>query len=59
MADDNQDKSKCRPAGYAALVERYGLNVAPNWHRSFVGGAGTRRIDSTQGVIEEVYPSKY
>ncbi|MDD3036233.1 MAG: hypothetical protein PHO93_04910, partial [Candidatus Saccharimonadaceae bacterium] len=54
MANDNQDKSKCSPAGYAALVERYDLNVVPNWHRSFVAGAGARRIDSTQGGIEEV-----
>ena len=47
------------PAGYAALIERYGLDVIPNWHRSFVASTGTQRVYSTGGVIEEVYPSKY
>ncbi|MFH0810224.1 MAG: Fic family protein [Pseudomonadota bacterium] len=59
MAEHDQDKSTPRPAGYAALIERYGLDVIPNWHRSFVATTGTHRIDSTGGVIEEVYPSKY
>ena len=25
-----------RYAGYAALIERYSLDVVPNWHRSVV-----------------------
>jgi hypothetical protein len=56
---ENDQKSTHRLAGYAALIERYGLDVIPNWHRSFVAISGTHRIDSTGGVIEEVYPSKY
>lgn len=46
-------------AGYAALIQRYGLDVIPNWHRSFVAATGIHRIDSSGGVIEEVYPSRY
>ena len=59
VAENDPDKSTHRPAGYAALIERYGLDVIPNWHRSFVATTGTHRISSSRGVIEEVYPSKY
>jgi hypothetical protein len=59
MSENDQDKSAHRPAGYAALIERYDLDAIPNWHRSLVAATGTHRIDSTGGVIEEVYPSKY
>ena len=48
-----------RPAGYAAIIERYSLDVIPNWHRSLVTTSGIRRIDSTGAVIEEIYPLKY
>ena len=59
MAENNQDKSIHKPAGYAALIGRYDLDVIPNWHSSFVATTGTHRIDSTGDVIAEVYPSKY
>ncbi len=59
MADKDQDKSRHRPAGYAVLIQRYDLDVIPNWHKSFVAATGTHRLDSTGSVIEEVYPSKY
>jgi len=59
MVDNNQDKSLNRLAGYAALIDRYGFDVIPNWHRSFVATRGIHRIDSTGEVIEEVYPAKY
>jgi len=59
MDDNNQDKSTKRFAGYAALVDRYSLEVISNWHRSFVTTSGIHRIDSTGDVIEEVYPAKY
>jgi len=59
MAENNQDKSPHRLAGYAALIERYDLDVIPNWHRSLVTTSGIHRIDSSGGVIEEVYPPKY
>jgi len=59
MAENDQDKSTHRLAGYAALIERCDLDVIPNWHRSFVATSGTHRVYSTGGVIEEVYTSKY
>ena len=59
MAENDQDKSTHRLAGYAALLERYNLDVIPNWPRSFVATTGTHRIDSTGGVVEEVYTNKY
>jgi hypothetical protein len=59
MAEKDQEQATLRPAGYAALVELYGIDIIPNWHRSLVTTSGGHRIDSTGGVIEEVYPSKY
>jgi len=59
MAENDQDKSTHRPAGHAALIGRYNLDVIPNCHRSFVATTGTHRIDSTEEVITEVYPPKY
>ncbi len=59
MAQSSQEQIASRPTGYAALIERYGLHVIPNWHRSLVATRGTHRIDSIRGVIQEVYPSKY
>jgi len=59
MADNDQGRPNCRLAGYAALIERYGLKVIPNGHRSLVASSGIHRIDSGGSVIEEIYPSKY
>jgi len=59
MAQNDQNKSTYRLVGYAALIERYDLDVIPNWHKSLVTASGIHRIDSSGGVIEEVYPSKY
>jgi len=59
MAENSQEQSTLRLAGYAALIERYALEVIPNWHRSLVSTCGILRIDSTGGIIKEVYPSKY
>jgi len=59
MVENEQDKSIYRPAGYAALIERYDLDVIPNWHKSLVIASGIHRINSNEGIIEEVYPSKY
>jgi hypothetical protein len=59
MAENDQDKSTYRIVGYAALIERYDLDVIPNWHKSLVTASGIHRVDSSRGVIVEVYPSKY
>ncbi|MFQ5352608.1 MAG: Fic family protein [Candidatus Binatia bacterium] len=59
MAENDRDGSTYRLAGYAALIERYDLDVMPNWHRSLVTTSGIRRIDSSAGVVEEIYPPRY
>lgn len=59
MAEYNRDEPTCRLAGYAELVDRYGLEIIPNWHRSLVAPGGTHRIDSTGGMIEELFPARY
>ncbi len=59
MTKSGQDKSEYRLAGYAALIERYDIDVIPNWHRSLVTTSGIHRIKSSGGVIEEVYSPKY
>jgi len=57
--NNDQDRLVLRPAGYEFLIERCQLDVIPNWHRSFVTTSGIHRIESSSGVIEEVYPPKY
>ncbi len=59
MARGEQQGATLRPAGYAALVRKYGLEVIPNWHRSLVTTSGVYRMASTGDVVEEVYPPKY
>lgn len=58
MVVRDQDDT-ARLAGYAALIAHYGLDVVPNWHRSLVPVSGIHRINSSAGVIEEMYPPKY
>ncbi len=48
-----------KPAGYAMLIEQYELDIIPNWHKSMVTTSGIHRVNSKDGVIEEIYPSKY
>jgi len=59
MVENEQDKSTQRPVGYAAIIERYDLDVIPNWHKSLVTASGIHRIDSSGSIVEEVYPPKY
>lgn len=59
MAENNQNKSTDRLAGYEALIKRYDLDVIPNWHRSLVTKSGVHRIDTSMGIVEEVYPPKH
>lgn len=59
MAETAREEARPRLAGYAALIERYGLDVVPNWHRSLVATGGPHRIDSTGRVVAEIYPSVY
>ena len=59
MAENDQERSTYRLAGYAALIERYNLDIIQNWHRSLVTTSGIHRIDSIGNIVEEVYPPKY
>ncbi len=59
MTKNGQNRATLRPAGYAALVERYALEVIPNWHKSMIAARGMHRVESTGGVVVETYPAKY
>lgn len=59
MIETDQDKPIFRPAGYAALIERYNLEAITNWHTSVVTTRGAHRIDSLAGATKEVYPPHY
>lgn len=55
---------EARAAGYAALIQRYRLEVIPNWHESLVASSGTRRTVALAAgaggdVVREVYPPAY
>lgn len=55
----NQNNVIHRLAGYAELIDRYDLDVIPNWHKSLVTTRGIHRIDINKGIVEETYPPKY
>lgn len=59
MIETDKEKSTFRPAGYAALIERYALDVITNWHTSRVTTSGIHRVDSQAGTTKEVYPPHY
>ena len=59
MPQNYNDETAERLAGYTALIDRYGLDVIPNWHRSLVTTSRIHRIDQVGDSIEEVYPSGY
>ena len=49
-----------RPAGYVAMMERYGICGVPNWHRSVVAATATRRVETVaDGTVRETYGSAY
>ena len=51
--------TKTRPAGYEALISRFNLNVPPNWHQSYVASGNSQRVNTTDGVTEELYPARH
>lgn len=59
MVSKSLGQSEHRPAGYAALIERFKLDVIPPWHTSAVATSMIHRKDSNGVVIEEIYPSRY
>ncbi len=59
MSKNNDNNSLDRPAGYSELIKRYKLDVIPHWHISLVATSGIHRIDSSEGIVKEVYPPIY
>ncbi len=59
MPENDPVQSTYRPAGYAELIDRYNLDVIPNRHRSLVADSTIHRIDSSRGVVREIFPSRY
>ena len=59
MTASGAERSTSRLAGYAALTERYGVEVIPNWHASRVAAGTIHHIDSHAGIVEEVFPAWY
>lgn len=55
----DSEAAKTRLAGYAFLIEKYRLNVLPNWHASSVSQTGTLRSIIQDGQVESVYPLSY
>ena len=52
--------SAYRTAGYEALIERYRLDVIPNWHRSFVAvETQVHKIEKDHNTVREHYPERY
>lgn len=57
--ETNEKKGSIRHSGYTALVERFQLDVIPNWHRSFVSNGSPRQTYLPDGTVDEVFPSAY
>lgn len=48
-----------RPAGYAWLIQQYGLAVMPTWHQSAVAAGKTHRVERANELIREVFPASH
>ena len=59
MIETGREQSTSRLAGYAALIERYGIEVIPNWHTSRVATSAVHRVEARTGIVEEVFPARY
>ena len=59
MIEAGRERSTSRLAGYAALTERYDVDVIPHWHASRVATGSVHRVDSRDGIVEETFPLRY
>ncbi len=51
---------KLQAIGYEALIQKFNLDVIPNWHRSFIAlDTHIHRIERDGNSIREIYPQKY
>lgn len=53
------DTTPNRLAGYAFLIEKYGLKALPNWHLSSISPTGSLRSTIQNGQVESVFPQSY
>ncbi len=51
--------SEIRPAGYAWLLDRFGLTAMPNPHSSFVAATGSRQQKVQGGRVKGIYSLQY
>jgi len=54
-----ESQKTIRPAGYGQLIERYALEVVPNWHISYVAVSGTHRTEAADASVTDIYPASY
>jgi hypothetical protein len=59
MSTSNLHDNDVRPAGYAEIIQRLGLQVIPNWHESVVASKGTHRIEAFGDTVLETYGPRY
>ncbi len=59
MIESGREMPTSRLAGYAALVERYGVDIVPHWRTSRVATRGGRRVESAADGVVEVFPPRY
>lgn len=59
MSEHGFQSERRRPAGYQALIVRFGLDVIPNWHTSYVAQGNSHRVDNHEGITVETFPSRY
>ena len=51
--------SEHAPVGYVLLIERYNLDVMPNWHTSYISPKGAGRSLIQDGRTVSIYPQSY
>ncbi len=49
----------CRAAGFAALIDQFGIQSLAPWHRSSVCDGASKRIERSASGIVETYPAQY
>lgn len=59
MDDHDLRAIEARPAGYDALIRDLHLDVIPNWHHSSIATGNVRKVATSAGATEEVYPARY
>jgi Fic/DOC family len=59
MTKNSQKSDVVRLAGYAFLIQHFGLKALPHWHTSEVGGSRHQIITEPDGRIRETFPNVY